>query len=126
MLSDNRPAVLVIDDDAAVRMTLGAMVERNGYASRLAGSGDEGVRVYDRHREEIAAVLLDVRMPGMDGPATLVELRMRNPELPCVFVTGFGGQYSDEELAGRGAVVLSKPVGLVDLDRALRAASGRN
>jgi FixJ family two-component response regulator len=51
-------------------------------------------------------------MPGKDGPATLVELRTMNPDLPCVFVTGFGGCYTSEELADLGAVVLTKPVGM--------------
>jgi CheY-like chemotaxis protein len=124
MTDHQRPAVLVIDDDTAVRHTLAAMVERNGYAARVAASGDEGVRVYDRHRDEIAAVVLDVRMPGKDGPDTLAELRARNPALPCVFVTGYSGEYTHGELEGRGAVVLSKPVTAADLGRALRAARG--
>ncbi|HEX4608752.1 MAG TPA: response regulator [Urbifossiella sp.] len=124
-MNHNRPVVLVIDDDTAVRQTLGAMVEWNGYATRLAGSGEEGVRVYDRHRDEIAAVVLDVRMPGKDGPETLEELWARAPDLPCVFITGFGGRYASEELTGRGAVVLSKPVGMDELGQAIRTVSTR-
>jgi FixJ family two-component response regulator len=121
----HRPAALVIDDDTAVRQTLAAMIEKNGYATRLAASGDEGVRVYDRHRDEIVVVVLDVRMPGKDGPRTLTELRALNPDLPCVFVTGYGGEYTDRDLMDRGAVVLSKPVRLEDLGRAIQAAGRR-
>jgi FixJ family two-component response regulator len=117
--------VLVVDDDTAVRQTLGAMVEHIGYAARLAASGPDGVRVYRRHRDEIAAVVLDVLMPGQDGPQTLDELRAVNPDLPCVFLTGNSGGYTRQELEGRGAVLLAKPVGVADLDRAIRAASGR-
>jgi DNA-binding NtrC family response regulator len=124
MGSAHRPAVLVIDDDAVVRGVLVAMVEHHGYAAHLAGGGDEGVRVYERRRGEIAAVVLDVQMPGKDGPATLTELRELTPALPCVFVTGFSPRYTPAELAGRGAVVLSKPVALGALGRALRDATG--
>jgi len=125
MSDADRPAVLVIDDDTAVRHTLAAMVEQIGYAARIAASGDEGLREYDRHRDRIAAVLLDVQMPGMDGPQTLAELRVRNPSVPCVFVTGHSPNYSQDELAGWGATVLSKPITLDQLGRAIRAATGR-
>jgi two-component system cell cycle sensor histidine kinase/response regulator CckA len=123
MTTDHRPIVLVIDDDTAVRKILAAMIERSGYVARLAASGDEGVMVYRRHQDEIAAVVLDVRMPEKDGPHTLVELRRVNPALPCVFVTGYSPEYSHEELVERGAVVLPKPVVASELARALRAAS---
>ena len=125
MTDDHRRIVLVIDDEPAVCRALGAMVEWHGYATRLAGSGDEGVAVYARHRDEIAAVVLDVRMPGKDGPQTLAELRALDPRLPCVFVTGNSGRYSYADLERRGAVVLPKPPALADLGRAIRAATGR-
>jgi two-component system, OmpR family, response regulator len=124
MTDDHRPTVLVVDDDTAVRRTLGAMLRCHGYAARLARSGDEGVAVYGRHRGEIAAVVLDVQMPGKDGPQTLAELRALNPAVPCVFVTGSSPRYSPGELAALGAVVLPKPPALVDLGRAVRAATG--
>jgi CheY-like chemotaxis protein len=116
--------VLVIDDDPAVRAVVGAMAERHGYSVQLAAGGDEGIRLYRRHRGGIAAVVLDVQMPGKDGPATLTELRALNPALPCVFVTGFSPHYTHGELADRGAVVLSKPLTSDELGQALRAATG--
>jgi FixJ family two-component response regulator len=122
MTTAHRPTVLVIDDDSAVRHVLGALVERNGYSVHLARGCDDGVRLYDRHRDEIAAVVLDVRMPGKDGPRTLTELRERNPDLPCVFVSGYTDAYAQGELEGRGAVVLAKPVTSCELGRAIRAA----
>jgi two-component system cell cycle sensor histidine kinase/response regulator CckA len=116
--------VLVIDDDPAVRKVLGAMAESQGFSPLLAGGGDEGVRLYARHRGAVAAVVLDVQMSGKDGPQTLGELRALDPALPCVFVTGFSPNYSYADLAGRGAVVLSKPLASGELGRALRAATG--
>jgi CheY-like chemotaxis protein len=125
MTPEPRPTVLVIDDDSAVRKVLGAMLEHQGFTARQARSGDEGVAVYGRHRDQISAVVLDVQMPGMDGPQTLAELRELDPGVPCVFVTGNSPNYTPGELAARGATVLSKPVTPAELGRAIRDATGR-
>jgi CheY-like chemotaxis protein len=125
MGTEARATVLVVDDDAAVRQVLGALAAGSGYVARLAADGDEGVAVFSRHREEIAAVVLDVLMPGKDGPQTLSELRAVDPGVRCVFVTGHSPRYSAEELAGLGAAVVAKPVGLAEFGRALDAATGR-
>lgn len=116
-------AVLVIDDDPAVRAVLGAMVEQSGFPVILAGGGDEGVGLYGRHRGEVAVVVLDVQMPGKYGPQTLAELRALDPTLPCVFVTGHSPDHTFAELANLGAVVLSKPLGAGELGRVLLAAT---
>ncbi len=119
------PVVLVVDDESAVRRTLAAMLAHLGYVPRPASGGEQAVAEYHAGRAEIAAVLLDVRMPGLDGPATLDALRALDPDLPCVFVSGHTGVYTADELLGRGAAaVLSKPVGLDDLGAALAVAIG--
>ena len=106
-----RPAVLVVDDSPEVRAVLGAMLASHGFDPRLAASGEEGVAVYRRTAGQIAAAVLDVQMPGMDGPATLDALRRLAPGLPCVFVTGDSGAYTERDLLARGAAaVLTKPV----------------
>jgi two-component system OmpR family response regulator len=125
MTNDTRPAVLVVDDDTAVRGVLGAMLEHQGFAVREAASGTEGVETYARHAAEIDAVVLDVQMPEKDGPQTLAELRALDPDVPCVFVTGYSPNYTHGELADQGATVLSKPVTMAELGRAVRAATGR-
>lgn len=118
-----RRAVLVIDDDPAVRAVLGAMVEQSGFPVILAGGGDEGVGLYGRHRGEVAVVVLDVQMPWKDGPQTLAELRALDPTLSCVFVTGYSPNHTFAELADLGAVVLSKPLAAGELGRVLLAAT---
>src|SRR5262245_363682 len=69
------PGVLVADDDAHVRSLLGHFLKREGYAVWLAADGHEALDVYRRHQEDIHLVLLDVRMPRRDGPATLAALQ---------------------------------------------------
>jgi CheY-like chemotaxis protein len=120
-MAETRPTVLIVDDTPAVLRTLRAMVGMQGFAALLAGSGDEGVRMYGQHRDEVVAVLLDVEMPGKDGPATLAELRLVTPDLPCVFITGDSPRYPADVLESLGAAVLRKPVDMDELGRVLRS-----
>ncbi len=120
MGTEQRLAVLVVDDESAVRRTLAAMVAGLGYAALSAAGGAQAVEACRAGRVEIVAAVLDVRMPGLDGPATLDALRALDPALPCVFVTGDTGPYTADELLARGAAaVLSKPVDLATLGAAL-------
>jgi CheY-like chemotaxis protein len=119
------PVVLVVDDDAAVRGVLVGMAHRLGYDPVAADGGEDAVALLAIHLGDVAAVLLDVEMPGLDGPASLAALRALAPGLPCVFVTGYSPRHAAGDLAGLGATVLAKPVRLADLGRALDDATGR-
>jgi CheY-like chemotaxis protein len=118
--------VLVVDDEEGVRKMLGLALRQHGFAVRLASGGPEAVALYRAHHETIAVVLLDVRMAGMDGPATLAALRQANPQVRCCFMSGDTGQYTVEELLALGAShVLQKPFSsLEQLSRQLREAAG--
>ncbi len=106
-----RAAVLVVDDSSAVRTFLGELIQRHGFHTHLAGGGQEGVALYREHQATIALAVLDVQMPEMDGPATLGELQKLNPAIPCVFVSGNIGLYTEGELIDLGAIaVLAKPI----------------
>lgn len=66
-------------------------------------------------------VLLDVRMPGLDGLETLDALRKRDPEVRACFMSGDTGSYEPDELVQRGAAhVIAKPFLLNDLANILR------
>jgi CheY-like chemotaxis protein len=114
--------VLVVDDDDGVRRLLEVGLPGPGLVVRVAASGAEAVALYREHHRRIGVVLLDVRMPGMDGPQTLAALRQVVPGLRCCFMTGDMGPYSEADLLGRGAaLVLPKPLPqLADLRELLR------
>ena len=115
------PGVLVVEDHADLRQLLGVALPQFGLPVWLAGGGREAVRLYREHRPEIGVVLLDVRMPDLDGPETLAALRELDPAVRVVFMTGFSGPYSLEELLALGARVVEKPfLGLEELARTLR------
>ncbi len=113
--------ILVVDDDAAVRAVLQAGLRQAGFVVWLATDGHQALEVYRHHQAAIALVLLDVRMPGLDGPQTLHGLRKINPGVRCCFLSGHTGAYSEQTLLQLGAAgVFRKPFRLNELVQALR------
>src|SRR5262245_28789501 len=87
-----RPGILVADDEACVREWLRAALQRHGFRVWLAADGEQAIDLYRRRRSEIVLVLLDVRMPVLNGPQTLARLRQMNPTVLCCFMSGNGAE----------------------------------
>jgi len=118
---DEKPGVLVVDDDHVVRIMVQMGLERNGFDVWSASSGREAIHLYRKHRDHIDVVLLDVRMTGLDGLQTLDALRELNPRVQACFITGDTGLDKLEELWRRGAArVIAKPFHLDELANILR------
>lgn len=113
--------VLVVDDQDYVRFTLGAALRLDGLVVWLAEGGREALSLYRAHPGAIDVVVLDVRMPGMDGPQTLAALRLLDPGVRCCFLSGDFGCHTREELRAMGALaVLSKPARFETIARTVR------
>ncbi len=113
--------ILVVDDDAAVRDLLDFALRHQGFAVWLAATGQEALEQYRRYGATIDVALLDVLMPGLDGPQTLAALQALNPQVRCCFMTGDLGLYNEGELRTMGAaVVFYKPFRLAEVAQVLR------
>jgi anti-anti-sigma factor len=118
--------ILIVDDDPTVRRVLGARLHVQGFKVWLAESGRRAIELYRQHQDEIALVLLDVRMPGMNGPHTLAELQNLNLSVPCFFMTGDPAPYTVETLLHMGAAqVLQKPFAFTEVIDAFNKLVGR-
>ncbi len=114
------PALLVVDDAAPVRAFLRAALAPLGFAVLEAADGQAALALYRRHRAAVRLVLLDVRLPGLDGPGTLAALRVLDPQVRCCFLSGV--VYGDEEpaLLRLGALrVFRKPTPVAEFLRAV-------
>jgi CheY-like chemotaxis protein len=111
---------LVVDDSEALRRLLETALARAGFKTVLAANGaDACARLAEQPAVDLA--LLDVRMPGLSGPETLMALRANRPDLLCCFMTGDCGDYDQAELVRMGALaVIPKPFHLADLIGRLR------
>ncbi|HBJ85741.1 MAG TPA: hybrid sensor histidine kinase/response regulator, partial [Verrucomicrobiales bacterium] len=94
--------ILVVDDEAAVRTITQQTLEAFGYRVLVAADGTEAVTLYTQHRTEVAAVLTDMMMPIMDGPATIQVLRHMNPALKIIAASGLSNDSSAARAAGMG------------------------
>jgi two-component system response regulator PilR (NtrC family) len=80
-------SILVADDEEIMREILEALLTREGYHVHLASSGDEALEL--ARSAPFDAAIVDVMMPGMDGIATLQELRKLDDDLPVLMITAF-------------------------------------
>lgn len=119
--------ILVVDDDPAVRRCLERGLAGVGYRVFGASNLADAVTLFDLVRGRVRLALLDVSMPGGDGPEVLRELRCLTPELPAVFMSGeldpdLTNPLADR-LRGEGAAgLIAKPMRLSDLRAVLSAA----
>jgi two-component system nitrogen regulation response regulator NtrX len=105
-----KPRILVIDDEAAIRDSLRMILEYEGYGFVGAASGQEGLAQVQRERPGL--VLLDIKMPGMDGMEVLRKLRAVDDTLPVVMISGHGTTSTAVEAIKSGALdFLDKPLG---------------
>jgi FixJ family two-component response regulator len=113
--------VFVVDDDEAVRDSLGMLLESVGFEVRLFGAAPELLAALDGASP--GCLVLDVRLPGMSGLELQKELEARGIELPIVFITGHGDVPMAVRAMRRGAVgFLEKPYKEQDLLDAVSTA----
>jgi PAS domain S-box-containing protein len=86
----NGELILVVDDEAAVRLIVQRTLEQFGYRVLLANHGAEGVAHYARQQQQIAAVLTDIAMPIMDGASLIAALQEMNPAVRIIACSGLG------------------------------------
>jgi DNA-binding NtrC family response regulator len=113
--------LLLIDDDTAVRRTLELQLTRDGYLVETAADGVTGAE--KGTSEPFDVVLLDLRLPKMDGFEVLQELKRRRPDLPVIVITAYDDMETAIEAIRLGAVDhLGKPLDLVELREVIQKA----
>jgi DNA-binding NtrC family response regulator len=115
-------AVLIIDDEEVVRRSFTRALDDRQCKVEQAASGAEGLRALERQRFDV--VLLDLRMPGMDGIEVLAEIKRRWPKTEVVVISGYAALDTAKQAVRLGAYdCLAKPVGFDEVAQATRTAA---
>jgi len=118
---NDRASILIVDDEEIVRRSHLRSLAETGCHAEAAGSGHEALRVMEQHPFDV--VLLDLRMPGLDGLDVLKTIKQRWPDSEVVVITGYPSIESAKEAVRLGAQnYIAKPVGPEDVIRAANDA----
>ena len=92
--------LLIIDDEQGIRSLLDTLLSRKGYAVVLADGGRKGLELFRRERPDV--VVLDLKMPEMDGVTVLQQIRSLNPDQPVIILTGAGTPEREQQARALG------------------------
>ncbi len=121
-----RLRVLLVEDDALVRRALEVMLSRAGHKLVAAANGAEALARWEDAPEPFDLVLTDVLMPGMTGPDLVRQLRLTEPDLRVVYMSGHvEDAMHDVDLAQEHALFVRKPASRAALLNALEQAAAR-
>jgi two-component system, LuxR family, response regulator FixJ len=120
MTIPDRPCILIVDDDAALRSALTFSLELEGFEVEAFESG-EALAEHDPIAGP-GCLVLDYHLPGMDGLALLALLRARGVALPALIITSLPTRSLAARAAAAGAAIVEKPLLCDALAAAIRAA----
>ena len=113
--------VLVVDDEELIRWSLAEHLKAEGYTVNEAANGQEALEQVNAAAPDV--ILLDLKMPVMDGLSTLRRLREDGHEIPVIVLTAHGGVESAVEATRLGAAdYLSKPFDLREISIVVKKA----
>ena len=116
--------ILVVDDERSIRCGLQRILGKFGFEVLVAENGRQALGTFRIHGE-IRAVLLDLKMPVMDGAQTLPELRKLRPEVPVLLASGYSESEATARFEGeRFDGFLKKPFRLAEVIAKLRDVLG--
>jgi DNA-binding NtrC family response regulator len=112
--------VLIVDDDEAVRQLFSDIISLLGFSSKSVADGVTALQ--QLRSSNFSLVILDMRIPGMNGLETYKGIRQFDSSVPVVLTTGFGMDESVKEALGMGALLcLEKPFNVA---RAMKTIGG--
>ena len=114
--------ILVVDDEESVRTIVARMLELFGFSVLVAKDGQQGVETFRTNKNAIAAVILDLTMPCLNGEEAFREMRAIRSDARVLLMSGYNEQDAIDRFAEKGlAGFLQKPFTPADLRDKLRA-----
>ncbi|MFY9943995.1 MAG: PAS domain S-box protein [Desulfobacterales bacterium] len=115
--------ILLVDDEPVILDVVAPMIGKLGYTVLTAGSGPAALALYRTHRAEVALVILDMIMPGMNGGETFDRLKAIDPAVRVLLCSGYSIEGRASEILARGCNgFIQKPFGMGQLSEKIQAA----
>ncbi len=114
--------ILLAEDDESVRKALAKALERVGYKIISAFDGEDAIRMYEKHKDEIDLLLFDIVMPRMNGRDSYEAIRKMNLDIKIIFISGYVADDGIERtILDEGTPFIKKPVSLSELEGTIKA-----
>ncbi|MBI5056406.1 MAG: response regulator [Nitrospirae bacterium] len=103
--------ILIAEDDQSIRKLMNSILKEFGYTPLLAEDGIEAIEIYNKNKEDIHLLILDVIMPRKDGKAVYEEIRKSKPGIKALFISGYTADILDRKvLLEDGINLMTKPI----------------
>ena len=105
--------ILVVDDEEYILKANEAMLSKLGYDVLLANGGREAIQLFDRHKDRIVLLILDLIMPGVGGEAVFDHVKSVRPDIRVILCSGYSAEGQAESILGKGCdAFIQKPYNL--------------
>ena len=119
-MSKEEIKILLVDDEKQFVATLAERLAMRGFSARVAYDGPQALKAVE---EPTDVIVLDLRMPGMDGFEVLRSVKKSNPQVQVIILTGHGGDAEEQTAYRMGAYnFLKKPMDIDELLNSIRMA----
>ncbi|WP_342433609.1 response regulator [Neobacillus sp. FSL H8-0543] len=111
--------ILIVDDQFGIRILLNEVFQKEGYQTFLAANGVQALDILNKHNPDL--VLLDMKIPGMDGIEILKRMKVIEPDIRVIIMTAYGELDMIQEAKNLGAIThFAKPFDIDDIRAAVR------
>ena len=110
--------ILVVDDQFGIRILLNEVLQKEGYDTYQAANGLQALEILNDHMPDL--VLLDMKIPGMDGIEILKRMKVLQPDIKVIIMTAYGELDMIQEAMDLGAIThFAKPFDIDDIRKAV-------
>ncbi|KQL51127.1 chemotaxis protein CheY [Heyndrickxia shackletonii] len=118
-MGEGKEKILIVDDQFGIRILLNEVLQKEGYRTFQAANGVQALDITEKHSPDL--VLLDMKIPGMDGIEILKRMRKIDPDIRVIIMTAYGELDMIQEARDLGALThFAKPFDIDDIRSAVR------
>ncbi|RBP04814.1 two-component system response regulator (stage 0 sporulation protein F) [Rossellomorea aquimaris] len=111
--------ILIVDDQFGIRILLNEVLQKEGYQTFQAANGIQALEIVDQHSPDL--VLLDMKIPGMDGIEILKRMKQKDADIRVIIMTAYGELDMIQEAKDLGALThFAKPFDIDDIRQAVK------